>query len=222
MNSGHAPSLLRLIDQRRRWVRILSILEACHWVGLTPIMANSLHVIAYLSEVLAPIWKLQPMDGKVLKQTTAPYYPILQQDIDRLIGMGLIRVDELQVTRVNDRSSVLMLKLSLESERVNPILTELRELPGEKTVLDFLREVVQAFSRLPDEQVFYSMNEDATYGNHAVDTGQVIDLGEWLRSEETPTSQAANQIRKLSGDGMNPAEIIDVYVNYIASRVNHG
>lgn len=185
-------------------------------------MTNSLHVIAYLSEVFAPIWKLDPMDGKVLKQSTAPYYPTLQQDVDRLIGMALIRVDDLHVARISDGTSVLMPRFSLESERARPILEVLRELPGEANVLEFLREVVQAFSRLSDEQVLSSMNEDATYGNRAVDTGQVIDLGEWLRAEETPTSRVVERFRELSDDGMNPAEIIDVYVNHVAYRVSHG
>lgn len=221
MNSDHTPSLLEPADQSRRWLRILSILDACRWVGLTPITTSSLHVIAYLSEVLAPAWMLEPLDGKVLKQSTAPYYPTLQQDIDRLIGMGLVRVDDLKIGRNDDDIPILLPKISLIEERVEPILTVLSELPGEEFVLDFLREVVQAFSRLSDEQVPSSMSEDATYGSPAVDTGQVIDLGEWLSAEETATSYTVGRIRQLAGDGMNPAEIIDIYVNHIVYRVNH-
>lgn len=221
MNSDHTPSLLEPAEQSRRWLRILSILDACRWVGLTPVTTGSLHVIAYLSEVLAPIWMLEPLDGKVLKQSTAPYYPALQQDIDRLIGMGLVRVDDLKIGRNNGDIPIVLPKISLIVERVEPILTVLRELPGEEVVLDFLREVVQAFSRLSDEQVPSSMSEDATYGSPAVDTGQVIDLGEWLSADETATSYTVDRIRQLAGDEMNPAEIIDVYVNHIVCRVNH-
>lgn len=221
MNSDHTPSLLGPAEQSRRWLRILSILDACRWVGLTPITTGSLHVIAYLSEVLAPAWMLEPLDGKVLKQSTAPYYPALQQDIDRLIGMGLVRVDDLKVGRNSGDIPIVLPKISLIVERVEPILTVLRELPGEEVVLDFLREVVQAFSRLSDEQVPSSMSEDATYGSPAVDTGQVIDLGEWLSAEETATSYTVDRIRQLADDEMNPAEIIDVYVNHIVYRANH-
>lgn len=221
MTSDHAPSRLEPVDQHRRWLRVLSILDACHWVGLTPITTNSLHVIVYLSEALAPAWKLEPLDGKVLKQSSAPYYPTLQEDVDRLIGMGLIRVDDLKIGRTGDGASVLLPSFSLDPERAEPILTALRELPGEEVVLDFIREVAQAFSRLSDEQVLSSMREDATYGSAAVDTGQVIDLGEWLSVEETATSHAVDRIRKLADDGMSPAEVIDVYVNHIAYRVSH-
>lgn len=164
---------------------------------------------------------LEPLDGKVLKQSTAPYYPTLQQDIDRLIGMGLVRVDDLKIGRNNDDIPLLLPKISLIIERVEPILKVLRELPGEEIVLDFLSEVVQAFSRLSDEQVPSSMGEDATYGSRTVDTGQVIDLGEWLSAEETATSHAIDRIRQLAGNGMNPAEVIDVYVNHIVYRVNN-
>jgi hypothetical protein len=197
-------------------------LDACRWVGLTPITTNSLHVITYLSESLAPVWKLDPLDGKVLKQSTSPYYPTLQQDIDRLIGMGLIRVDDLQNGCTYDGNSVLLPLLSLVWERAEPILTILRELPDEAVVLDFLREVVQAFSRLSDEQVPNSMDEDATYGSPTVDTGQVIDLGEWLKAEETATSHVIDRIRHFADGEMNPAEAIDVYVNHISYRVSHG
>ncbi|MFC5302003.1 hypothetical protein [Azospira restricta] len=222
MDSDHSPSRLEPVDQHRRWLRILSILDACHWVGLTPITTNSLHVITYLSEVLAPTWKIEPLDGKVLKQSKAPYYPTLQQDVDRLIGMGLIRVDSLDIGRTDDGSSILLPRLSLESKHAEPILTTLRELPGEGDMLVFFREVVEAFSRLSDEQTLTAMSEDATYGNPAVDSGQVIDLGEWLGTEETATSHATGKIREIANGEMNPAEIIDVYVNHIACRVSHG
>jgi hypothetical protein len=184
-------------------------------------MASALHVITYLSEVLAPVWELEPLDGKVLKLSTAPYYPTLQQDIDRLIGMGLIRVDDLKPGRTEDGTPILLPRVSLEVGRTGTLLKVLRDLPGEAAALDFLWEVVQAFSRLSDAQVPASMNEDATYGSPGVDTGQVIDLGEWLEAEETATSHVTHQIRKLAGDVTNPAEVIDMYINHIAYRVSH-
>lgn len=221
MNSVHTLNRVEPVNQHRRWLRILSILDACRWVGLTPIMTNALHVIVYLSEILAPVWKLAPLDGKVLKLATAPYYPTLQQDVDCLIGMGLIQVNDLKTVYAYDGAPILLPKISLGSGRAEVILAELRDLPGEEVVLDFLREIVQAFSRLADEQVPSSMSEDATYGSPTVDTGQVIDLGEWLRTEETATSHVTHQIRKLAGDAINPAELIDMYVNHIAYRVSH-
>lgn len=222
MNSVHTPSRLEPVDQHRRWLRILSILDACRWVGLTPVTTNSLHVIAYLSEVFAPVWQVKLLNGKVLKQLTSPYYPTLQQDVDRLIGMGLIRVDEMDVGRNDDGEPVLLPKFSLEVGRVEPILSALRELPGEEIDMDFLREVVQSFSILSDEQVPTSMNEDATYGDPAVDTGQVIDLGEWKKTEDTATSHVVDRIRELGENRLTSAEVIDMYVNHIAYRVNHG
>lgn len=222
MYSSHTPSRVEHVDQNRRWVRILSILDACRWVGLTPIATGSIHVIAYLSEILAPVWGLEPLDGKILKQSTAPYYPTLQQDIDRLIGMGLVRVDDLKIGHSDDGTPILLPKVSLVGQFAEPVLKALRDLPGEEVALDFLCEVVQAFSRLSDEQVPASMNEDATYGSPAVDTGQVIDLGEWISAEETATSYTADKILNLADGGKNPAEVIDIYLNHIIYRVNHG
>ena len=205
----------------RRWLRILSVLDACRWSGLTPILTSSMHVIAYLSEALAPAWHLPPIDGKVLKLPVAPYYPTLKQDVDRLIGMGLIRVDSLETGRDDADNPVLQPRISLELERVGPILGALRELPGENEIVEFLREVVQAFSRLSDEQIPGAMAQDATYGSPAVDTGQVIDLGEWLPVEETATSRAVERMRHLATAGVHPAELVDMYVDHICYRVGN-
>ncbi|WP_300154232.1 hypothetical protein [Solidesulfovibrio sp.] len=216
------PRVLGPVDDLRRWLRILSILDACHWVGLAPIITTSLHVIVYLAEALSPAWNLKAMDGKVLKQSTAPYYPLLQKDTNRLIGMGLIRVNALEKGFSDKGDPVFLPKISLELQKTDQILKTLRELPDEELMFIFFREVVQAFSRLSDQQVPTSMKEDATYGDPAVDIGQVIDLGEWLSTDNTATSQAIDQIRNFSGYSINPAETIDIYVDHIFKRVSHG
>lgn len=221
MFNEHTPGLHEPINERRRWIYILSILDACRWAGLTPITTQALHVITYLSEALAPVWQLEPLDGKVLRQKSAPYFPTLQQDVDRLIGMGLLHVDELQICKTADNSPYLQPGVSLNFDQAAPILSALSELPGELPRLEFLREVAQAFSRIPDEAIQMSMNEDATYGNPATDTGQVIDLGEWRDARTTATSQVAKHIHQLSSGDMSPAEVIDVYVSHIAYRVRH-
>ena len=201
---------------------MLSLLDACRLVGLAPITSMSLHVAAYLCEIFAPASSRTPMDGKVLKERGTPYYPALQQDVDRLIGMGLVRIDGMQEKCIGDGLSVLLPSLRLESGRAEPLLEALRSLPDEEETYDFLFEVIQAFSRLSDEQIPYSMAEDATYGNPSVDKGEVIDLGEWVNPEATPTSHVAAQIRGLASETMNFAEIMDIYVNHIAYRLDHG
>jgi hypothetical protein len=135
--------------------------------------------------------------------------------------MGLVLVDELRIGRGRDGAPHLLPKFGLNWPLAQPIVTALRELPGEGEVLEFILDVVQSFGRLSEENVGESMDEDATWGSDAVEIGQVIDLGEWRSARETATSRATDRIQGLSRDKASPAEIIDMYVSHIVSRVGH-
>ena len=63
----HLPSL-------RRQVRLLVLLRAAEAAGLAPLRILRLHAFAYLSNVLAPVWDLRALDGKVLKRRGGPFY----------------------------------------------------------------------------------------------------------------------------------------------------
>src|SRR5437762_5002289 len=78
----------------RRRARIILMLDAAERLSITPLRAIRLHAFAYLSDVLSPVWQLPSFDGKILKIDGGPYYPDLQQDIDRLVVLGLVRVSD--------------------------------------------------------------------------------------------------------------------------------
>ena len=79
----------------QRRVRLIMLLHAAESAGLAPIGILQLHSLAYLSNVLAPVWKLRPLDGKVMKRRGGPFYPVLQHDLDRLISQGLVLITNL-------------------------------------------------------------------------------------------------------------------------------
>ena len=76
-----------------RRVRLVVLLEAARSAGLTPIDVLRLHTLAYLSNVLSQVWNMPPNDGKILKRRGGPFYPALQADLDRLVGMGVALLD---------------------------------------------------------------------------------------------------------------------------------
>ena len=202
----------------QRWVRLLGIVDACRRAGVLPISTDSLRVITYLSEVLSPVWNLEPLDKRVLKRSNIPFLSYLQQDVDRLIGKGLVKVMDVSIVQLGD-TNVPMPIVSLNSELADPILHEWRTLPGEETRLRFYFELAQAYSRLADVQVAKSMVQDATYGDPYVDAGQVIDLGEWKDSKETATSHVVEKMRELSDGKIGPAQALDIYMQHLVNRV---
>lgn len=223
MTSEHLPDLDPPVDPRRRWLRILGILNACEWAGISPVATPTLHAIAYLADALSPVWRLEPMDAAVLKRSSGPYYPELQMDVDRLVGMGVVIVSSLSFSeeKSDDIAAYLAPTFKLNAEFSERILIGLREMPDELDVLRFLEQVVQAYSRLSDAQMKVAMNEDATYGDPATETGDVVDLGEWVRSTSTATANATERLNDVATEPLTAAETIDLYVDHIIHRVTH-
>ena len=87
-------------DSLRRQARILLLLRGAAGAGLCPIDLLALHAYAYLANVLAPVWDMPPLDGRILKRRGGPFYPTLQADLDRLVGMGVVRISD--VAHVQD------------------------------------------------------------------------------------------------------------------------
>ena len=86
---------LDFFDALRRRVRLMMLLDGAERAGLTPISVRRLHLYAYLSNVLAPVWNTRAFDGSVLKISSGPFYPGMQRDLDRMVGMGLVVISNL-------------------------------------------------------------------------------------------------------------------------------
>ena len=82
-------------DGLRRRVRLLMLLDGAERAGIAPIRLRHLHTYAYLSNVLAPVWNTRVFDGRLLKRRGGPFYPSLQHDLDRLVGLGLVIITNL-------------------------------------------------------------------------------------------------------------------------------
>ena len=83
------PVPLRAVERRLRLISLLAISEES---GLTPAPISNIHLLAYLTDALAPVWHLPVLDGQLLKRRRQPFFPSMQRDLDRLVGMGIVRV----------------------------------------------------------------------------------------------------------------------------------
>lgn len=175
-------------------LRVVMLLEASRNAGISPVPAEALHNLAYFANLLAPIWKLQPQDGKVLRLKRGPYYPDLQRQIDRLVAMGVIELSNLRYSQINQSEQwQILADYKLNVEKGRPILNSFSTWEEEIETFSFINELTLSLSALSDDQLKIADSQDATYSNMNNGFGNVIDFGEW--KTENPSVNAAEHFQ---------------------------
>ncbi len=202
----------------RRCVRLVVLLYSAEGAGLTPLAILRLHTLAYLSNVLAPVWDMPPLDGKVLKRSGGPFYPALQRDLDRLVGMGVVIISGLGHVQDEDGRWRLEGSYRLNQPFANPIVETLVHFEDERRVVAFVQELAFALSALGDEELDIAMKQDATYSDSLVGVGNVVDFDEWQKK-----NYAANAARYFEGllpggASATPGEQLHFYIRHLHAR----
>ncbi len=214
-----AESLDEHFESLKRQARVIELLESAEAAGLVPINILRLHAFAYLANVLAPTWDLDPLDGKILKRQGGPFYPQLQTDIDRLVGRGLVRVS--QLGHVQDEMGRWRLDGSYELNRhlAASVLDYLANSSSEARVYRFVRELALAISALSETDFDLAMTEDATYSDPLVSPSNVIDFDEWRKVNY---SASAAKYFHDAGAGFTPTpgEQLHLYVRHLYRRIH--
>lgn len=207
------------VDVLRRQVRVVMLLNAAEAAGLVPLRILRLHTFAYLSNVLAPVWDMPVLNGRVLKRRGGPFYPDLQQDLDRLVGKGVVTISN--VSHVQDESKRWRLEgaYRLNREFADPILDALGSFPEERKLGTFIVELGYALSALSDEELDRAVSEDATYSDPMVSIDNVIDFADWR--ERNYSANAAEKFdRVIPGGNATPGEKLHLYVRHLRRRIN--
>jgi len=199
-----------------RSLRLLAILDHAGRVGMAPVGLDVLHTIAYFSDVLAPVWHLPVMDGLVLKRAR-PYYPALQEDLDHLVGTGLVEVHNVDY-RLEQQSWMLKADYELRESAARPILALAASYRLQAQDLAFVREVVYATSGLGDE-VAAAASADATYADPLIAVGGLVDL-----DPDSGVSQSVGVARRFgellsARSSLSNAEMVHLYVRQLYSRL---
>ena len=205
-------------DALRRRARLLLLLAGANDAGLCPISLLALHGYAYLGNVLAPVWDMPTLDGKILKRKGGPFYPVLQADLDRLVGIGMVRISDVAHVRDVEGKWRLEGRYTLNLPMAKPALRFLLGQPDEIRVASFLRELGFALSALSEEELTGALTEDATYGDPDVGTNNVLDFGEW--ATRNPSWEAARFFDEFMTGGMRttPGEKLHLYVSHVHRR----
>jgi hypothetical protein len=182
-----------------------------------------LHAYAFLANVLAPVWDMPALDGKILKRRGGPFYPALQRDLDRMVGRGMVCVSQVAHIRSSDGKWRLEGRYSLNRNMSADALAYLQQLPGEDQFASFATELAYALSALGDDELETALVEDATYCDPTVSANNVLDFEEWVR--RNPSTNAANYFSRLMPEGTHatPGEKLHLYVRHLRRRIHaHG
>ena len=223
MGLGETEASFESIQRR---VRILLLLNASRDAGIDPLPTQRLHLIAYLINVLSPVWDMPSVamgslgrSGSVLKQRRGPFYPELQRDLDRLVGMGVAHVEELTYQRLDEDHYRLEGSYRIDVELAEPILVRVYSLPDEAKMARFIREMVLALSGLSDDEIDHAATEDATYTDPAIGLDNVVDFGEWgSKNYSVAAAKHAGGLVR-SGVGASPSEKVHLYVRHLRRRL---
>ena len=203
-------------DALGRQVRLLMLIDGSEQAGLAPIRLRRLHTYAYLSNVLAPIWNSQVFEGRLLKRRGGPFYPALQHELDRLVGLGLVIITNLEHIIDEDGHWRLDGAFSLNHELAGDALKAISRFPQEHEVRSFLLEIAYAVSALSDSEFDILPSEDPTYSHSDIGYENVVDFAGWRKLNYS--ANAAHHFKSVSQQA-TPGELLHLYVRHLRGRV---
>jgi hypothetical protein len=206
----------------RRRVRILMLLDADDYAMIAPISIARFHAFAFLADVLSPIYHFVPLSGRILKRRAGPYFPDLQWEIDRLVGLGLVTIYGL-VPVVETKEAYIEAALSLDRSRSEALLELVHAEPEFRSLRDFFRELAGALSNIEDVDLDAATRSDVTW--EAGPKGAVIDYAEWRATNFSTKSadrieQFATRAWGSDGAQLSPGAKINLYVQYMRRAAN--
>ena len=226
-------NIKELSKRLERSGRLLLLLEAAERAAMTPLESRRLHAFAYLSDVLSPVWKLPAFDGKILKVDDGPYYPDLQDELDRLVVLGLVELKDIGYAERGKVGARLEGKyaLNFDSDHLKPLLSALGA-GGEDEAVDpsdcdvhrFMVHLAEALATLPNGEVDKAASYDATYEfegteHNIVDFGDLTEMA-WRSNSSLQTS---NKFESFLPEELtlSPGEKLYLYAAYLGKRVAH-
>lgn len=197
-------------------LRLLQMLDGIEEAGIAPISFRALHGFAYLGNLLAPLWDVDPLDGKILK-AGYPYYPELREAIDRTIFLGIVDLVSLKPSRLDNGGWEVHGEVGLNTSVARPILDTVSAFADERRVRDFLAKL--ALSVAPHaEQLSTFITDDVTWTDNRIGRGDVLDFAEWR--DANYTLNAAQAFEETLPRHLKPSkgEKLQYYVHLLERR----
>jgi hypothetical protein len=220
------------VEHIRRRARLLLLLDAAECAGITPLGSSRLHALAYLADVLSPVWNLIPFDGKVYKSEGGPHYPDLQFELDRMVALGLVQISDLRFVARGEFGARIdgFYGLNFASPQLPALLKALGCQgaaaaidPGDAEVHAFMVELAGALATLPDDQIDIAAGVDVTYAA-AMNLNNVVDFADWAEDkwQANATWRAAERFQAFlpKDASLSAGEKLYLYATYLGRAMH--
>ncbi len=200
--------------------RVLQIMAALEEAGATPIANNDLHAVAYMANVLSPMWDIDPIEGSTLKNSDGPYSHVFETQLDRCVFLGLIEVTSLNEER--DSLKRISAAYRLNGELARPLLEIINFFPDETIVRSFLNSLAHEFAIIEPELRDDTALADASWTDPAVADRRVVDFAEFINSSKNPSRNVVNSFQRYAPQGViyTRAEKISLYLRLLKRRIH--
>lgn len=218
------------VETLRRRARVLLLVHAAERAGVAPIETERLHALAYLADILSPVWGLAALDKFVLKEVGGPYYPELQREADRLVVLGLLEVSSIEYVDRPQEGARIVGKYGLRfaSEHLDALLDALgaRDAkaaldPADVEIHKYLTELAGALARLPHDEIDKAAAVDVTYSNSDIDTNNLVYVTPVAGQNASVMTTGRFADFLPSGAHLTSGEKLYLYATYLGRRL-HG
>ncbi|RZS76662.1 hypothetical protein EV217_4877 [Phyllobacterium myrsinacearum] len=196
-------------------LRVLQMLDGIERAGFAPISFRSLHSFAYVGNLLSPLWDVDPLDGKILKQGY-PYYPELRVAIDGAIFCGLIDLTKFEAANF-EGEWVAEGEIGLNYALARPILDDLDVFSDEVRMRDFLYRLALALAPSAEELPELIMS-DVTWTDNRTGRGDIIDYAETKEGNYTANTVRAFDELLPKSMASTKGEKLQFYVRLLEKR----
>ena len=198
-------------------VRLLLLLEACEYADIAPVSVGDIHALAFLADLLAPVWSQDSYERKILKARQGPFYRELQRELDCLVGLGLVEVHDISYKRSHSRWELAAL-FSVNFDHAEQALRSVQAFSTERETSEFLRSLVLSVART-DTAISGAAERDVTWSDKRTSVGDVIDFAEW--KEANYTAAAANFFDRVAPHGLRTTqgEKLQLYMRLLEERI---
>ncbi len=210
--------------ETRAQVRVLRMLSALSAAGIEEVGVQDFHAFAFFTEVLAPVWGLASPTGDVLKEEGGPHYPVLQAALDRLVGLGLVRVARLTG---DDRGGRWRLDVTFAIRALvaAPVITLLDNMPDEDpAIVEFLEQLAFSFADIPADRRDDAALVDALWSAAVYDENRLIEFAGDRdgRTARNYSADAARRFQRFAPNDVNlsPAEQTSLYMRLMRRRAS--
>jgi hypothetical protein len=201
-------------NYRRFW--ILALLAGVEKAGASPMDIKKLNLLAYFANAVSRCYDIEPVNPILLKEKQGPLYPEVMFDLNRLVGVTMVRVGDIVLKK---EAKLAIANYSITAKGLS-YLDSAVEISNElRRIAHALDKTAIAFCRSYQEITAESVHKlDANLSDPKFAEGDIVDFGQW--DNYSATSEAVKYVEqqvKITAF-QNVSNAVNLYARYLASK----